>query len=176
MMEIRRPDAADLDALLAFFAAVPEHERTFFKEPVLDRGTVDGWLRDERGRRAIGCERGEVMGYVAVVPLPGWSDHVAELRLVVHPAHRRAGVGRDLARWALVEAVQAGLRKITVEVVAEQEGAVAMFQALGFGGEGLLCDHVRDRDGELRDLVLLAHPVSEEWAAMASAGLEDELG
>ena len=175
-MEIRRPDAADLDPLLAFFAAVPDHERTFFKEAVLDRGTVEGWLRDERGRRAIACERGAVIGYAAVVPLAGWSDHVAELRLVVDPAYRRTGVGRELARWALIEAVQAGLRKLTVEVVAEQEGAVAMFQALGFCGEGLLCDHVRDRGGELRDLMLLAHPVGDTWATLTSAGLEDELG
>src|SRR3954471_22754025 len=116
-MEVRTPGPADLDALLAFFAAVPEHERTFFKEPVLDRGAVEAWLRDERGRRAVACEGGEVVGYAAVVPLVGWSDHVGELRLVVHPGHRRGGVGRELARWAVVEAVGAGLRKIVVEVV-----------------------------------------------------------
>jgi len=175
-MEIRRPGPGDLDALLAFFAAVPDHERTFFKEPVLDRATVEGWLGDERGRRAIACDAGEVAGYAAVVPLVGWSDHVGELRLVVAPARRRSGVGRELARWALLEAVQAGLRKVVVEVVADQDGAVAMFEALGFTGEALLRDHVRDRDGRLRDLVLLAHSVEDQWAALSSAGLEDELG
>ena len=107
-MEVRplRPD--DADTLLAFFACVPEHERTFFKEEVLDRGTIEGWLCDERGRRAIACEDGAVAGYVAVVPLVGWSDHVGEVRLVVDPDRRRAGVGRELARWALVQAVEAG--------------------------------------------------------------------
>ena len=175
-MEVRplRPD--DADTLLEFFAGVPEHERTFFKEEVLDRATVEGWLRDRPGARAIACEDGTVTGYVAVVPLVGWSDHVGEVRLVVAPDHRRAGIGRDLARWALIQAVQAGLRKLVVEVVAEQDGAVAMFQALGFQAEGLLRDHVRDRDGELRDLILLAHPVSEQWEAMATVGIEGELG
>ena len=43
-MQIREPSAQDLDALLAFFARVPESERTFFKEAVLDRATVEGWL------------------------------------------------------------------------------------------------------------------------------------
>ena len=51
-----------------------------------------------------------------------------------------------------------------------------MFSALGFQAEGLLRDHVRDRDGELRDLVLLAHPVDDQWAAMASAGIDDAVG
>jgi ribosomal protein S18 acetylase RimI-like enzyme len=175
-MEVRplRPD--DADTLLAFFARVPEHERTFFKEEVLDRGTVEGWLRDERAARALACEEGEVAGYVAVIPLVGWSDHVGEVRLVVDPERRRGGIGRDLARWALVQAVQRALGKLFVEVVAEQDGAVAMFQALGFQAEGLLRDHVRDRAGELRDLILLAHPVSEQWEAMATVGIDGELG
>jgi L-amino acid N-acyltransferase YncA len=174
-MEIRPPEPGDADALTAFFAAVPEHERTFFKEDVSDRTTVEGWLGDERGRRGIACEDGAVAGYVAVVPLVGWSDHVGEVRLVVAPGRRRSGVGRELARWALVQAVDCGLRKLVVEVVAEQDGAVAMFQALGFQAEGLLRDHVRDRDGALRDLVLLAHPIEEQWEAMATAGIDEEL-
>lgn len=171
-MVVRKPAADDVEALLTFFAAVPEHERTFFKEDVLDRAAVEGWLADERGRRAVACEDGAVVGYAAVVPLGGWSDHVGELRLVVAPDHRRGGVGRALARWAVLEAVDAGLRKLVVEVVAEQEGAVGMFQHLGFQAEGLLRDHVRDRDGALRDLVVLAHPVADQWEAMATAGLD----
>jgi L-amino acid N-acyltransferase YncA len=156
-MEIREPTPAQLDALMDFFGRVPESERTFFKEPVLDRATVESWLSADRGRRGVAIEAGRVAGYVAVVPLAGWSDHVGELRLVVDPGQRGRGLGRDLARWALLQALECGLAKLFVEVVAEQEGAVAMFQALGFHAEGLLRDHVRDRHGDLRDLVLLAH-------------------
>ena len=175
-MELRAPTPDDTTALLDFFGRVPEDERTFFKEQVLDRDTVRSWLESGHGRRAIACgDDGGVIGYVAVVRLPGWSDHVAELRLVVDPAARGRGVGRALARWALVQALDCGLRKLFVEVVADQEGAVAMFTALGFQAEGLLRDHVRDRGGELRDLVLLAHPVDDQWSAMATAGIDDAL-
>jgi L-amino acid N-acyltransferase YncA len=175
-MEIRTPAAADLDALMDFFGRVPESERTFFKEPVLDRATVESWLSADRGRRGVALEAGRVAGYVAVVPLAGWSDHVGELRLVVDPGQRGRGLGRDLARWALLQALECGLAKLFVEVVAEQEGAVAMFQALGFHAEGLLRDHVRDRHGDLRDLALLAHPVADQWSAMETAGIEDAVG
>jgi L-amino acid N-acyltransferase YncA len=176
-LEVRAPGPGDLDALLEFFAAVPEGERTFFKEEVLDRSTVEGWLREDRGRRGLALDPdGAVVGYVAVVRLPGWSDHVGELRLVVRPDRRRSGVGRALARWALLQSLDCGLAKLVVEVVAEQEGAVAMFGALGFQAEGLLRDHVRDRDGRLRDLVLLAHPVGDQWSAMATAGIDDAVG
>ena len=175
-MELRAPAAGELDALMDFFGRVPESERTFFKEPVLDRATVESWLSSDRGRRGIAVEDGYVAGYVAVVPLPGWSDHVGELRLVIDPEHRGRGLGRELARWALLQALECGLTKLLVEVVADQEGAVAMFRALGFHAEGLLRDHVRDRDGDLRDLVLLAHPVADHWSAMETAGIDDAVG
>jgi L-amino acid N-acyltransferase YncA len=173
-MQLREPTPDDTTALLDFFARVPEDERTFFKEEVLDRDTVQSWLESPRGRRGIACgDDGRVIGYAAVVRLPGWSDHVAELRLVVDPGARGRGLGRALARWALLQALDCGLRKLFVEVVADQQGAVAMFTALGFQAEGLLRDHVRDRRGELRDLVLLAHPVDDQWSAMATAGIDD---
>src|SRR3712207_9110185 len=41
-----------------------------------------------------------------------WSDHVGEVRLVVSPSARGQGLGRDLARHALVEAVRSGLTKL----------------------------------------------------------------
>src|SRR4051794_35084568 len=173
-MEIRPPAPDDLEALLAFFERIPAAERTFFKEAVLDRSTVESWAT-AGGRRALAREEGAVAGYVAVVPLAGWSDHVGEVRLVVDPEHRGQGVGRALSRWALLQAVELGLGKLYVEVVADQEGAVALFTALGFQAEGLLHDHVRDRDGQLRDLILLAHPIDDHWAAMAGAGIDDAL-
>jgi L-amino acid N-acyltransferase YncA len=175
-MDIRAPSEADLDALLEFFGHIPDSERTFFKEAVLDRATVEGWLSADRGRRALAVDDdGAVIGYAAVIRLTGWSDHVGDVRLVVDPAQRGRGVGRALARWALLQAVDCDLSKLTVEVVAEQEGAVAMFTGLGFQAEGLLRDHVRDRDGELRDLILLSHSVADAWSAMETAGIDDAL-
>ena len=170
-MEIRHPGAGDVDALLEFFARIPAAERTFFKEAVLDRATVESWS----GARALACEAGEVVGYVAVVPLSGWSDHVGEVRLVVDPARRGHGQGRALARWALMRGLELGLGKLFVEVVADQDGAIAMFTALGFQAEGLLRDHVRDHEGGVHDLIVLGHVVDKQWEAMATAGIEDAL-
>ena len=81
-----------------------------------------------------------------------------------------------LARHALIEAVRAGRRKLVVELAADQENALAMFSSLGFTGEALLRDHIRDRNGELHDLIMLAHFVDGMWAGMGAIGLSDELG
>ena len=40
-----------------------------------------------------------------------------------------------------------------------------MFRALGFDPEALLTDHVRDRSGALRDLMILAQSVEAQWSA-----------
>jgi ribosomal protein S18 acetylase RimI-like enzyme len=120
-------------------------------------------------------EDGEVVGYVAVVPLHGWSSHVGEVRVIVDPDHRGRGIGRALARHAVTGAIELDLRKMVVEVVADQEATVAMFRALGFDPEALLTDHVRDQSGALRDLMILAHSVEAQWSSMLVAGIADEL-
>lgn len=176
-LEIRELAADDEEALAAFLAAIPEGDRTFFKEDVLDRETIAAWCRgDASARRFVAADGDEVVGYVAVVRGVGWSSHVGEIRLVVAPERRREGVGRELARAALLTAIEAGLVKVVVEVVADQEAAVAMFTALGFEGEALLRDHIRDRDGRLRDLVVLAHHLDDTWAEMLSGGVADAVG
>lgn len=168
---------AHRDALVRFFAELPEGDRTFIREDVTDPDVVRGWTAGSPGvdRWVAVDDDDRVVGYVAVLRLPGWSDHVGEIRLVVAPAGRGAGLGRTLARHAVVHALEAGLTKLVVEVVADQEPAVALFTGLGFTGEALLVDHIRDRDGNLRDLMVLAHHVAETWAGMATVGLTDAL-
>ena len=123
----------------------------------------------------IALDAGEVVGSVAVLPLHGWSSHVGEVRLVVDPEHRGQGLGRALARHAVHDAVELGLAKLVVEVIADQEALIAMFRALGFEPEALLSDHVRDRNGQIRDLLVLANDVESQFAAMTTAGITDAL-
>ena len=164
------------DALLRFFDGLPEGDLTFIREEVHDPETVRSWASGPgAGGRWVAVDGPDVTGYVAVRPLPGWSDHVGEVRLVVAPDRRGSGLGRELARHALVQAVGSGLRKLVVEVVAEQGAALALFTDLGFTGEALLVDHIRDRNGDLRDLMVLAHHVHATWAGMDTVGVADEL-
>jgi len=170
---------AHCDALLRFFADLPEGDRTFIRDDVTDADVVRGWAAGGTPgvRRWVSVDGdAAVTGYVAVLRLPGWSDHVGELRLVVSPDARGTGLGRRLARHALVQAVEDGLAKLVVEVVAEQGAALALFTDLGFTGEALLVDHIRDRDGKLRDLLVLAHHVRDTWSGMDAVGLTDALG
>lgn len=80
-----------------------------------------------------------------------------------------------MARAALLRALELGLSKLMVEVVADQHAAIALFEGIGFEPQALLSEHIRDRGGELRDLLVLAHSVSDTWAAMTAAGIDHAL-
>jgi RimJ/RimL family protein N-acetyltransferase len=169
-------DRTHVAAFLRFVGELPEGDLTFIKEPITNPETVSVWAdADSSGRRWVVLEGEVVVGFLAVLRLQDWSDHVAEIRLVVHPDHRGRGLGRDLARKALLHAAEKQLSKLIVEIVADDAAHIAMFSAMGFTGEALLRDHIRDREGQPRDLVMLAHYLDATWADMEALGLTSEL-
>jgi ribosomal protein S18 acetylase RimI-like enzyme len=176
LTDLRRLTTDDTEMMTRFLLALPEGDLTFFKEDV-DTETVQRWSADDRVPRwAVIGEDGEPQAILAIVPGALWSSHVGELRLVVGQDYRRRGLGRRLARAGLAEAVRLGLQKIVVEVAADKEGDIAMFTSIGFEAEALLRDHIRDRAGMLRDLVLLSHEVGARSASMDLIGLGGEVG
>lgn len=169
--ELRPQDAG---ALREFFADIPDEDRTFFKEDITDAEAVaDRWIADQRSVCRLAFDDEAVVAFAALVLGVERMSHVGDLRLVVASRARRRGVGRGLARRMLLEAVEHDLKKVTVDIAAGNEGAVQMFREMGFQPEALLRDHLRDPDGQLHDLVMLAHGVDEQWSAMLSVGLDD---
>ena len=173
-MEIRQLEQRDGEGVKQFVARVPDGDRTFFKENVDDPEVLESWVRPGTAR-AIAIDDERVLGYMALVPLQGWSSHVGEVRVIVDPDARGRGIGRALARRAVLDALNLGLTKMVVEVVADQEATIAMFRSLGFDPEALLADHVRDQAGDLRDLMILSHSVQESWASMNASGIADSV-
>lgn len=173
-MDIRPIEPGDGPALSRFFQRIPDSDRTFLKEDVEDPRVLEQWVQPGAARM-IAIDDADVVGSVAVMRLHGWSSHVGEVRLVVDPDRRGRGIGRRLARQAVLEAVGMGLTKLVVEVISDQEALIAMFRSLGFEAEALLTDHVRDRAGQMRDLIVLANSVDEQFAALSTAGVTDQL-
>lgn len=176
-VDLRPPTPGDVDALHAFFAAVPVEERTFFKEDVTDPAVAERWVRDDRCARQLAVDPdGNIVAFAALHAGVGGSSHVASGTLVVAGSARRQGLGRALARQMLIDALEQGFRKVTVETAADNAPAVQMFRKIGFEPEALLRDHFYGRDGELHDIVILAHAVDDNWATMLGAGIDEAVG
>jgi ribosomal protein S18 acetylase RimI-like enzyme len=175
-IDVREMRPEDAQALRRFFVDVPGDDRTFFKEDISDAQAVaDRWIADHRSIRRVSVDDGAVVAFAALSPGVERISHVADLRLVVARGARGRGLGRAVARHMLLEAVEQGFKKVTVDIATENEGAIRMFQELGFQPEALLRDHLCDPSGELHDLVVLAHVVDEQWSGMLTAGIDEAL-
>jgi len=72
-------------------------------------------------------------------------------------------------------AVADGKEKLIIEVISDQERTIGMLQANGFVPEALLQDHVRDLQGQLRDLMVLSCRVRELAGELQLLGVDDSL-
>lgn len=170
---IRAITPGDEAALAAMFAGLSERDLTVIRE---DLTASTAGVADGPGLRWVAArEDGTVDGYATLTRLPGWSDHVGELRLVVGEARRGSGIGRRLVQEALRAGLAAGLTKVMIELATDEDRVLTMFGELGFTGEALLRDHIRGRDGELRDLIVLAHHAHEAAEAIGLLGVADDL-
>ncbi len=71
------------------------------------------------------------------------------------------GIGRRLIHEGLGLAAELDLLKVSTEIMSSNDGALALFESLGFHREARLEDHVRDGDGNLQDLIILGRNVDD---------------
>lgn len=174
---IRRFDAADRNAMLAFAGTLPEHDLMFLGRDLRHPRVVEAWLAaiGEGWIDSLVAEAGDgtLLGTAALVRDPlGWSGHVGEVRLLVDPKRRGAGLGRDLLEGVFAIAGERALTKLSARMTPDQAGSVALFESLGFRGEALLRDEVRDAHGRLHDLVILSLDIGRAQAHGAALGLD----
>ncbi|QNQ11651.1 GNAT family N-acetyltransferase [Sphingomonas alpina] len=174
---IRRFAAADRDAMLAFAETLPEHDLLFLGRDLKHPRVVEAWISAiEEGwiDSLVAEDNGKFVGTAALVRDPlGWSAHVGEIRLLVSPGKRGAGLGRDLLEAIYSVAMERGLEKLTAQMTPDQIGSVMLFESLGFRAEALLRDHVRDRAGKPHDLAILSHDIARIAAQHRAFGLDE---
>jgi len=145
----------------AFFERVPEEDRAFLKEDLLNREEVEIWLDEiDLDRETVMiAQSGKLTIGTAVLERQrnGWARHVGEIRIVTDPDFRRRGLGLLLAQTIFDLAKNAGVEKLTAEMVADERGPIRVFKRLGFRTEATLNDQVKDRHGHKHDLLVMAY-------------------
>jgi putative acetyltransferase len=86
---------------------------------------------------------------------PDLVDHVAVVSVGVHPEHQGLGLGRHLMegilRWAREGEAAGAIERLELYVHADNERALALYQALGFVVEGRRRGFVKTPAGGRRD-------------------------
>jgi len=113
---------------------------------------------EQTGRYVVAEKYGAVLGHAFLDPMPMRANsHVFRLTIVVHPDHRRRGIGRklmdDLLGWANGDP---RVGKVELLVRSGNEVALRLYRAIGFVEEGRLRGRVRLPDGTDVDDVAMA--------------------
>src|SRR5436305_875713 len=153
-IEFRLMSPADEAAVLDFAQQLPTHDLLFLPRNISQPKVLSAWIKEiERGAitSLLAVKAGKVVGCGTLVRDPhSWSPHVGEIRMVVSTDVRGQGVGRALSQETFALALGAGLEKLSVQMTVDRQGAIALFESLGFKAEALLRHHVRGPDGRKR--------------------------
>jgi RimJ/RimL family protein N-acetyltransferase len=150
----------DRVAMTAFGAALPRNDVLYLEDDFSSPDIIarlTNASRAENWRQIVAVsEDGEIAAYSGALRLPGWSNHVADIRLIVGPRWRRSGLGTQMAQATVMAARDLGVTKVIVDMLAAQTAGQAIFRRLGFAVEGQLARHASDRDGNLHDIVIMS--------------------
>jgi L-amino acid N-acyltransferase YncA len=157
---IRNLSEDDRGALTLFGQALPKNDILYleddFTHPEIITRLANA-ANAENWRQIVAVtDEGVIVGYTAALRLPGWSNHVANIRLIVQPDYRRSALGMHLAQAIVEAARELGATKVTVDMLAALTAGQAIFSRLGFAVEGQLARHAIDRDGNLHDIVIMS--------------------
>ena len=158
----------DEERLMEFFSGIPEHERIYLRNDVINPELIHQWVENIDYERVLPIlaitEDGRIVGN-GTLHREGysWNRHVGNIRLTVLPEYRRKGLARILVGELYANALTTDLEKIVAEIVFLQEDVRLSFNQLGFRTEAVLKDHHRDPRGKKHDVIIISNDISQLW-------------
>lgn len=152
---------SDWELVGAFLAAIGDDDRLFLRHDISDPAIVERWCSELDYNLVfplLAWVDGKVVADATLNQDPGlWTAHVGKLRVLIHPAYRRRGLGRLLTDELISVAREQGLNKAVVECVAEQGELIHLLEGTGFQQAARLGGFIKDREGCVHDMVLMVH-------------------
>lgn len=111
---------------------------------------------------------GEVVGYAGVMLL-GSEAHITTV--VVHPRHRKEGLGSRLVLEVIEAAIAGGATSLTLEVRKSNDTAQALYRRFGLAPVGVRKQYYKDEDA----LIMWAHDIDGLVYRRRLDGIREEL-
>jgi ribosomal protein S18 acetylase RimI-like enzyme len=100
-----------------------------------DDDTAIEWLLERDPEALLLAEIGETPAGVLIAAWDGWRGNM--YRLAVPAEHRRRGVARRLVDEGHRRLAARGARRVTALVAPEEDDAVGLWAAMGYGRDGI---------------------------------------
>ena len=111
---------------------IAELEKLCFSDPWSEK-SVASELNNDLSLWMVALDGDRVLGYVGSQTVCGETD---VMNIAVHPAFRRRGIAESLIGCLITELKNRGSHCLTLEVRASNEGAIALYEKLGFAQVG----------------------------------------
>jgi RimJ/RimL family protein N-acetyltransferase len=152
VFEVRPVRAEDARAMAELFAAVAAERTGIASEPPVDIEERTATFAAGAAGSFVAVADDQIIGLVHVQP----SRHgFGDLAMLVDRDWRGRGAGSALVRAAIDWARDQGLHKLSLEVFAHNEAAIALYRKCGFVEEGRRPGQYRRASGELWDSIVM---------------------
>lgn len=120
-----------------------EQERTFIKEKT----------DSPRDLMLIAVLDGRHIGSCSLMPVASYRrySHRCEVAIALYQEYCHCGIGKIMLQTVLDVAKQAGYEQAELEVVADNQQAIALYEKLGFKKYGYFPDNMKYADGRYAD-------------------------
>ncbi len=153
--EVRPARAEDARAMAELFAAVAAERTGIASEPPVDideRTAIFVAGMAGAAGTFVAVAGDQIVGLIRVKP----SHHgFGDLAMLVDRDWRGRGAGSALVRAAIDWARGQGLHKLSLEVFAHNQAAIALYRKSGFAEEGRRPGQYRRASGELWDSIIM---------------------
>jgi RimJ/RimL family protein N-acetyltransferase len=145
------------DSMLAMFQSLSK-EALQFGLPPYDQPRLERWVSGLGGGSILLAFGGERVVGVAMVFGRGLArlKGVGEFVIYLHQDYHGQGLGTFLTHVILQEAKSKGFHRVGLEVVADNAGAIKMYERAGFVYEGRLRDAFFGDDEKYHDQLIMS--------------------
>ena len=159
-IELRSAEASDCEALLRYLKTTASETPFLICDP--DEVTLTSEQEKEfimkkeasdRELLLIALENGRHIGNCSLMSISGYRRyrHRCGIAIALYKEYCGRGIGRAMLETVLDEARKAGYEQAELEVIADNEKAISMYEDMGFVKYGTMPDNARFDDGRSFD-------------------------
>jgi len=167
---VRVLEPGDEAELARFMKGLPPEERVYFRDDVTDPAVIHEWVHSSNLNKVIPLvalhQENIIADWSMHLREYGWTRHLAGLRGIVHPDHRRKGLAALMVYELLSIAQKLEVERVVIDLVSPQKGLLTHFASLGFTVEAVLKDWAKDWGDRYNDVLILSMKLEPAWKKM----------
>jgi RimJ/RimL family protein N-acetyltransferase len=155
---IRKFEIKDKEQLIEMYESLSNETVRWALPPYTRERIESGWLSNLQNLLAIvAFYKDKIVGHAQIFKFPHpRRKGTGDLIIYLHQDFHNAGLGTAMLRELIVLAKEAGLHRIGLSVVADNELAIRLYQKFGFKNEGLKKDAYFGEDGKYHDELMMS--------------------